>query len=78
MSVVSRSVGVVAWNGSAWSGNLAFSPAFVADCLETTVEVGMEFKELFEENGGEHWQLVPSLNSEPYWVTAVADMIRQN
>ena len=57
---------------------LAFSPAFVADCLETTVEVGMEFKELFEESGGKHWQLVPSLNSEPYWVTAVADMLRAN
>jgi ferrochelatase len=57
---------------------LAFSPAFVADCLETTIEVGMEFKELFEENGGEHWQLVPSLNSEPYWVSAVAEMVRAN
>jgi len=55
---------------------LAFSPAFVADCLETTIEVGTEFRELFEENGGEHWQLVPSLNSEPQWVTAVADMVR--
>lgn len=57
---------------------LAFSPAFVADCLETTIEVGMEFRELFEESGGEHWQLVPSLNSEPQWVTAVADMLRSN
>ncbi|WP_083322524.1 ferrochelatase [Hymenobacter lapidarius] len=57
---------------------LAFSPAFVADCLETTIEVGEEFKELFEETGGEHWQLVPSLNSEPQWVDAVADMIRRN
>jgi len=57
---------------------LAFSPAFVADCLETTIEVGMEFKELFEEAGGAHWQLVPSLNSEPYWVDAVAAMVRAN
>ena len=55
---------------------LAFSPAFVADCLETTVEVGMEFKELFEQAGGQHWQLVPSLNSEPYWVKAVAELLR--
>ena len=55
---------------------LAFSPAFVADCLETTIEVGMEFKELFEAAGGAHWQLVPSLNSEPYWVDAVAAMVR--
>lgn len=57
---------------------LAFSPAFVADCLETTVEVGMEFKEMFEQAGGTHWQLVPSLNSEPEWVAAVAEMIRRS
>ncbi|HEX8350659.1 MAG TPA: ferrochelatase, partial [Hymenobacter sp.] len=57
---------------------LAFSPAFVADCLETTIEVGVEFKELFEEAGGDHWQLVPSLNSNPFWVSAVVDMIRRN
>jgi len=57
---------------------LAFSPAFVADCLETTVEVGMEFKEMFEQAGGAHWQLVPSLNSEPEWVEAVTAMIRRN
>ena len=57
---------------------LAFSPAFVADCLETTIEVGEEFKELFEGVGGGHWQLVPSLNSEPQWVAAVATMIRRS
>jgi ferrochelatase len=57
---------------------LAFSPAFVADCLETTVEVGMEFKEMFEQAGGAHWQLVPSLNSEPEWVDAVVDIIRRS
>jgi len=57
---------------------LAFSPAFVADCLETTIEVGVEFKELFEEAGGKHWQLVPSLNSHPQWVEGVVNMIRQN
>ncbi|HLK96642.1 MAG TPA: ferrochelatase [Hymenobacter sp.] len=57
---------------------LAFSPAFVADCLETTIEVGEEFKEMFEEAGGQHWQLVPSLNSNPQWVQAVVDMIHRN
>ncbi|MBX0292806.1 ferrochelatase [Hymenobacter sp. HSC-4F20] len=57
---------------------LAFSPAFVADCLETTIEVGEEFKEMFEEAGGSHWQLVPSLNSRPEWVQAVTEMIRRN
>jgi len=57
---------------------LAFSPAFVADCLETTVEVGIEFKEMFEQAGGAHWQLVPSLNATPQWADAVTYMIQRN
>ncbi|QNF33282.1 ferrochelatase [Adhaeribacter swui] len=57
---------------------LAFSPAFVADCLETTIEVGSEFKEMFEKAGGEHWQLVESLNSSPLWVEAVKQMVLRN
>lgn len=61
-----------------WQNVLAFSPAFVADCLETTIEVGEEFKEMFEAAGGQHWQLVPSLNSEPEWVEAVVAMVRRN
>jgi len=54
---------------------LVFSPAFVADCLETTVEVGEEYKEKFEELGGEHWDLVPSLNSSDTWVECVKDLV---
>lgn len=54
---------------------LVFSPAFVADCLETTVEVGEEYKEQFEELGGERWDLVPSLNSTATWVACVRDLV---
>jgi protoporphyrin/coproporphyrin ferrochelatase len=57
---------------------LAYSPAFVADCLETTIEVGEEFKEMFMEAGGEKWQLVESLNSNPTWVEAVKEIILKN
>ena len=53
---------------------LAFSPSFVADCLETTIEVGDEFKEIFEENGGKHWQLVESLNDSPLWIEALEQL----
>lgn len=56
---------------------LAFSPAFVADCLETTIEVGEEFKEEFEEAGGEHWQLVDSLNDHPLWVECLQDLVKK-
>lgn len=54
---------------------LAFVPSFVADCLETTIEVGDEYKELFEEHGGNHWDMVPSLNSNPLWVEALKNMV---
>lgn len=57
---------------------LAFSPAFVSDCLETTIEVGEEYKEIFEEEGGEHWQLVESLNNSPEWVDLLADIVKAN
>lgn len=56
---------------------LAFSPSFVADCLETTIEVGVEFKEIFHENGGEKWQLVESLNESPTWVETIVDLIEK-
>ncbi|WP_375584825.1 ferrochelatase [Cyclobacterium xiamenense] len=54
---------------------LVFSPAFVADCLETTVEVGEEYKEQFIEQGGERWDLVPSLNSRDTWVHCVKELV---
>ncbi len=56
---------------------LAFSPAFIADCLETTIEVGDEFKEVFLEEGGEHWQLVESLNDHPIWVECLKSLVLQ-
>lgn len=54
---------------------LVFSPAFVADCLETIIEIGVEYQEEFEEMGGEKVDLVPSLNDDPRWIKAVAELI---
>lgn len=55
---------------------LVFSPAFVADCLETTIEIGEAYAEMFEEDsGGGHLQLVESLNTTPLWVEAVVEMV---
>jgi ferrochelatase len=54
---------------------LAFSPAFVADCLETIYEIGTEYNELFREHGGEKVQLVPSLNAREEWVDGVAKIL---
>lgn len=51
-------------------------PSFVADCLETLEEIGMGAAEHFRAQGGESLTLVPSLNANPDWVDAVADMVR--
>jgi len=54
---------------------LVFSPAFIADCLETTVEIGMEYKHIFKNLGGERWQLVESLNTSGTWVECLKQLV---
>jgi len=55
---------------------LVVAPSFVADCLETTVEIGFEYKEMFTENGGEKLQMVESLNDSPRWISAMEEMLK--
>ena len=52
-----------------------FCPAFVADCLETLEEIGMQAKEDFVEAGGEDLILVPSLNSSDEWVESARQLV---
>ncbi len=54
---------------------LVFSPAFVADCLETLYEITVEYHEEFKALGGEHVQLVESLNDNPKFIDALAGMV---
>ena len=54
---------------------LVFSPAFVADCLETIYEIGTEYNEIFKKHGGEKIQLVESLNDNAKWIDALKNMI---
>ena len=56
---------------------LVFSPAFVADCLETVIEIGDEYQELFEELGGEKIQLVPSSNDHTRFIDGLEELIRK-
>ena len=57
---------------------LVFSPAFVADCLETIVEIGIEYQNLFVKNGGEKVQLVESLNEHPLWIDTLKNIVIKN
>ena len=57
---------------------LVFSPAFVADCLETLYEITVEYGEIFTKFGGDKVQLVESLNSSPPWVEALQELVKQH
>ena len=52
-----------------------FSPAFVADCLETIEELGIRGAKDFLAAGGEKCVLVPSLNLHPTWIETAVDLI---
>jgi|TARA_B100001094_G_scaffold95353_1_gene91358 ferrochelatase len=55
---------------------LVVSPSFTGDCLETIIEIGDEYKELFLEKGGQKLDYVPSLNSNDSWVKCIVNIIR--
>ncbi|MCL4130996.1 UNVERIFIED_CONTAM: hypothetical protein GTU68_047532 [Idotea baltica] len=52
------------------------APSFAADCLETIEEIGTELRKDFAEAGGEELIVVPALNSDPSWVRAIDDLVR--
>jgi len=59
--------------------NLAVvTPAFVADCLETLEEIGMEAKQTFLENGGKIFNTIPCLNDDSTWAQTLANWIEKN
>lgn len=65
------------WGNEGAKKVLAFSPAFVADCLETLIEIGEEYNEIFQEHGGEKVQLVPSSNDHPRFIDCLEDLVRK-
>ena len=54
---------------------LITAPSFVADCLETIVELEDEYQELFKEHGGEELTLVRNLNDSDEWVDVITKII---
>lgn len=54
---------------------LVIAPSFVADCLETNVEIGQDYKTLFAAHGGKELVMVESLNAEDAWVKALVNLL---
>jgi ferrochelatase len=55
-----------------------FAPGFVADCLETLEELGMEGKQIFQRAGGGDYNVIPCLNEHARWIEALADLALAN
>lgn len=53
------------------------TPAFVADCLETLEEIGMEARHEFLERGGEEFRTIPCLNDDDQWIDALVTWINE-
>jgi protoporphyrin/coproporphyrin ferrochelatase len=53
-------------------------PGFVADCLETLEEIGIEARLKFLDAGGKEFNVIPCLNEHPLWIRALADLVFRN
>ena len=53
---------------------LVMSPAFVADCIETLEELGIEGREAFLAAGGSELVLIPCLNAQEHWAKALVEI----
>ena len=49
-------------------------PGFVADCLETLEEIGIEARNAFLAAGGKQFHLIACLNDSPAWIDALAKL----
>jgi ferrochelatase len=56
--------------------NLLVVPvSFVSEHIETLEEIDIEYRELAEEAGIDHFQRVPALNTHPVFIDDLADMV---
>jgi ferrochelatase len=53
------------------------TPGFAADCVETLEEIAMQGKEIFLEQGGEDYALLPCLNDGPHGMNFLSSHIRR-
>jgi protoporphyrin/coproporphyrin ferrochelatase len=53
-------------------------PGFVADCLETLEEIGIEGRKIFLDAGGKEFHLLPCLNESDEWIRALGDIAGQH
>ncbi len=56
---------------------LVFTPGFVADCLETIEEIGIENRDIFLEHGGEQFARADCLNASDAGLDVIEAVVRR-
>ena len=56
---------------------MVFTPGFVADCLETIEEIGVENRDIFLANGGEEFTRVDCLNGDVGGIDVIEAVVRR-
>lgn len=51
------------------------SPAFTVDCLETLEEINLGYRQLFIDQGGDHYHYIPCLNNSPMFIKTLSRMV---
>jgi ferrochelatase len=52
--------------------------SFVSEHIETLQEIDIEYRELAEEAGIEHFRRVPALNTHPLFIEDLANMVEES
>ena len=71
-----RLVASIAKNGT--KHQQIISPGFSSDCLETLEEIDIQYRELFEEHGGEKYSYIPCLNDSDDQIKLIKNLIMNN
>jgi ferrochelatase len=53
------------------------APSFVADCLETLEEIGVEIRDAFLAAGGSTFSAIACLNDDPAWIEALGALVER-
>lgn len=55
---------------------VVITPGFLADCLETLDEIGNELRHQFLQAGGQHFSVVPCINTQEEAISLIASLVR--
>jgi len=53
-------------------------PSFTTDCLETLEEIAIRGKAQWQALGGHRFRMIPGLNAEDFWVSALTEIIQRH